>query len=128
MHETECIDWRATGLAPREREDLLTALTPEQNQHLLEYDYVWIEGTGVLWKPPSGALRRARFTHGAHFRTGRGEFYIDSEGGVRELSRSHRFDRAVSAARWRESDSRRGSMTGSPPSGEVERGVRREGR
>ena len=84
--ENPARDWTRTRLQPREREDLLVALTSEQKAQLLKHDYVWVEGAGVLWKPPDGALRRARFTHGAQFRTQRGEFYIDSEGSARELS------------------------------------------
>jgi hypothetical protein len=74
----------------------MTALGLEQKAHLLKHDYVWVKGVGVLWKPPDGALRRARFTHGTHFRTSRGEFYIDSEGSVREPS-NHRFDHPAAA-------------------------------
>ena len=85
MREAQWIEWVRTTLQPREREDLLTALTSEQKAHLLDHDYVWVKGVGVLWKPVDGALRRARFTHGAHFWTQRGEFYIDSEGRARKL-------------------------------------------
>jgi hypothetical protein len=88
MRGTERIDWTRTRLEPREREDLLTALASEQKEQLLEHDYVWAKGIGVLWKPPDGALRRARFTHGTHFQTQRGEFYIESDGSVRELLRA----------------------------------------
>jgi hypothetical protein len=96
MRGAEWIDWRRTKLQPlerenlltQEREELLTALTSEQTEHLLEHDYVWVKGTGVLWKPPDGALRRAQFTHGTYFQTERGEFYIDSDGSVRELLRA----------------------------------------
>jgi hypothetical protein len=98
MDETQWIEWTRTRLPPQEREDLLTALTSEQKAHLLKLDYVWVKGVGVLWKPPDGALRRARFTHGTHFRTQRGEFYVDSEGSARELS-NHAFDPPGSAAR-----------------------------
>jgi len=83
---TPPIDWTRCALEPLEREDLLGALTRKQKTHLSLHDYVWVEGTGVLWKPPDGALRRARFTHGAHFQTRLGEFYIDSEGSVRALA------------------------------------------
>ena len=66
MRGAEWIDWTRTRLQPGEREnllthernDMLTALTAEQQQHLLEHDYVWVKGSGVLWKPPGGALRR----------------------------------------------------------------------
>jgi hypothetical protein len=98
MRETQWIEWTRTRLQPQERQELLTALTSEQKAHLLEHDYVWVEGVGVLWNPPDSELRRARFTHGTHFQTQRGEFYIDSEGSARELS-DHRTDHPVSAAR-----------------------------
>jgi hypothetical protein len=98
MRETQQIEWTRTRLQPREREELLTALTTEQKTYLLDHDYVWVEGVGVLWKPADGALRRARFTHGTHFQTQRGEFYIDSEGSVREFS-DRCIDPPASAAR-----------------------------
>ena len=86
------IEWTRTGLQPQEREELLAALTSEQKVHLLEHDYVWVEGVGVLWSPPHGdPLRRALFTHGTRFQTERGEFYIDSAGSAREIS-DHRID------------------------------------
>jgi hypothetical protein len=88
MPVNESINWCRTELQPHEREDLLTALNSDQKAQLLEHDYVWVKGAGVLWKPPDGALRRARFTHGTYFRTERGEFYIDSEGSVREALRA----------------------------------------
>jgi hypothetical protein len=107
MRETQWIEWTGTRLQPRERQDLLAALTSEQKAHLLEHDDVWVEGVGVLWNASDGDLRqRARFTHGTYFRTQRGEFYIDSEGSVRQLSPTLRFDRALSAARWGARDSR----------------------
>jgi len=98
MRETQWLEGTRTRLQPRERGELLTALGSEQNAHLLEHDYVWVKGIGVLWNPPDGVLRRARFTHGTHFRTQRGEFYIGSDGGARELS-NHGFDHPASAAR-----------------------------
>lgn len=96
MRETQWIEWTQTRLQPREREELLSALTSEQKVHLLEDDYVWAKAVGVPWKPADGALRRARFTHGTQFRTQRGEFHVDSEGSVCELS-DHRFDHPASA-------------------------------
>ena len=98
MFEAKWIESTRTRLQPHEREELLTALTSEQTKQLYEHDYVWVKGIGVLWKPPDGALRRARFTHGAHFQTQRGEFYIDSEGGAHELS-NDRIDAPAPAAR-----------------------------
>jgi hypothetical protein len=68
MRGAERIDWTRTRLQPRERENLLihqrdnmlTALTSEQKEHLLESGYVWVKESGVLWKPPEGArLRRS---------------------------------------------------------------------
>jgi len=88
MSGTAWIDWTRTRLQPHEREDLLAALTSEQEQRLFEHDYVWVKGIGVLWKSRDGALRRARFTHGTHFQTQRGEFYSDSAGSVREFLRA----------------------------------------
>jgi hypothetical protein len=86
MRETQWIEWTRTRLQPQKRGELLTALSSQQKAHLLEHDYVWVKGIGVLWEPSDGALRRARFTHGTHFRTQRGVFYIDSEGSAHELS------------------------------------------
>jgi hypothetical protein len=101
MRETQWIEWTRTRLQPQEREELLTASTSEQKAHLLEHDYVWVEGVGVLWNPPHGdPLRRARFTHGTHFQTQRGEFYIDSQGSAREIS-DHRIDHPVPTAAQR---------------------------
>jgi len=99
MRATQSIEWTRTRLQPQEREELLAALTSEQNAQLLERDYVWIGGTGVMWNPPNGELlRRARFTHGAYFQTQRGELYIDSEGSARELS-NHGIDPPAPTAR-----------------------------
>jgi hypothetical protein len=84
MRETHWVEWTRTRLRPRESEELVKALTLEQKAHLLEHDYVWVEGIGVLWRPVGGVLRRAWFTRGTHFRTPRGEFYIDSDGSVRD--------------------------------------------
>jgi hypothetical protein len=79
--------WTQTTLASLERDALLRALTPVQRAQLEEHQHVWVAGTGVLWMHPDGDLRRARFTHGTHFRTKRGEFYIDSEGNAQELTK-----------------------------------------
>jgi hypothetical protein len=65
------IEWTRTALQPREREELLAALTAEP-------------GVGVVFRPEDGGPeQRARFTHGRHFRTPRGELYVDAEGRVR---------------------------------------------
>ena len=76
--------WNATELDRSEREELLGALTREQQRQLLHNDYVWMERCGVIWKPPQGDLRRRRFTHGAEFETPRGVFRIDAAGTVQE--------------------------------------------
>jgi hypothetical protein len=86
MRQTQWIESTRTTLQQGERGDLLTALTADQESHLLEHDYVWVEKVGVLWNATDGAMRRARFTHGTHFRTKCGEFYLDSEGSVSEIS------------------------------------------
>jgi hypothetical protein len=78
-------DWTRTHLLPRERDELSAALTPVQRAHLCSQDYVWVPGSGVLWNQPDGVLRRARFTHGVHFETQRGAFYMDSEGTAHPL-------------------------------------------
>jgi hypothetical protein len=81
MRNSQWLEWTRTRLQPQEREALLAALTPQQKPLLLEHDYVWVEGVGVLWKPAHGdSLRRASFTHGTHFETQHGGFYIDSDG------------------------------------------------
>lgn len=84
MRETQWVEWPRTRLRPRESEEPIKALTPEQKAHLLEHDYASVKGVGVLWKPEDGVLRRARFTHGTRFRTQRGESYIESDGSVRD--------------------------------------------
>jgi hypothetical protein len=78
------VRWNATELDSATREELLGALTPEQQRQLLHNDYVWVERTGVIWRAAEGDLRRARFTHGAQFETRRGAFHIDAEGHVQE--------------------------------------------
>jgi hypothetical protein len=100
MRETQWIEWIRTLLQQAERDDPLAALTTEQESHLLEHDYVWVESVGVPWKPADGAMRRARFTHATHFRRKHGEFCIDSEGSVSELSNPiPEYSAPVSAAR-----------------------------
>jgi hypothetical protein len=89
MREDQRVEWTRTKLQPLEREELLAALTSEQKAQLLEHDYVWVEGVGVLWNPPHGdPLRRASFTHETHFQTERGEFLIDSQGSVQISDRT----------------------------------------
>jgi len=73
------IRWNSTELEPSEREALLGGLTPAQRHQLLHNDYAWMQRTGVLWRPPGGGLRRARFTHDAHFATGAGAFWVYAE-------------------------------------------------
>jgi len=84
MTIADFVAWNRTDLDARERSELLGALTTAQKRSLLENDYAWLERAGVIWTPPDGALRRARFTHSATFETSHGSFRIDSEGSVRE--------------------------------------------
>jgi len=84
MTVTNWIRWNRTELEPAEREALLGGLTPPQQRSLLHNDYAWMGRSGVLWQPPTGGLRRARFTRGAQFETKRGAFRVDAEGSVRE--------------------------------------------
>jgi hypothetical protein len=79
------MEWRRTNLTSDERADLLRTLTASQTSHLRDHDYVWIRDVGLLWNSVGGALQRTRFTHGTHFRTQRGEFYVDSEGSTRAI-------------------------------------------
>jgi hypothetical protein len=87
MREPQWMEWTRTTLQAPERNELLGVLTSEQKAQLSGHDYVWKREVGVIWKPVTGGLRRARFTHGTHFRTQHGEFYIDSEGCAQ--ARSH---------------------------------------
>jgi hypothetical protein len=77
---TDWVEWARTTLRPEERATLWTALTSQQQERLHTGGHVWAKELGVLWNDPSGNLRRARYTHGMHFETARGRFYIDSEG------------------------------------------------
>ena len=79
------VRWNRTALDPEERSELLGALTPEQKNSLLHDDYAWFERSGVIWTPPDGSLRRARFTHYTESETRRGSFRIDSTGCVSEV-------------------------------------------
>jgi hypothetical protein len=76
------IEWRKSDLDAEQRSALLGSLTPAQRHGLLQNDYAWLERGGVVWTPPDGPLRRARFTHAADFETRHGSFRIDSEGSV----------------------------------------------
>jgi hypothetical protein len=82
---TDWVEWVRTALTPDERSELLSTFTPEQAEYLVKEDYVWVPGVGVVWMAPDHTLQRLRFTHGAHFRTRQGEFYIDSEGSTRRV-------------------------------------------
>jgi hypothetical protein len=84
MAGAEWIRWSGSELAPAEREALLAALSSEAREQLVARDYVWAERVGVIWKPVGGALRRARFTHCAHFETRYGAFEVDSAGSIRD--------------------------------------------
>jgi hypothetical protein len=86
MTSTSFVEWSRSDLDAVERGAPLGGLTPAQRHCLLENDYVWLERAGVIWTPPDGQLRRARFTHYANFETRRGPFRIDSEGRVGDTS------------------------------------------
>ncbi len=86
MQEAQWIEWTRTRLHAQERHAVLAGLTSEQEAHLLDHDYVWVKGVGVLWNAADGVLRRGRFTHGTYFQTRRGEFYIDSAGSAHLLA------------------------------------------
>ena len=111
MQEAQRIDWTRTRLQPHERIALLAALTSEQEAQLLDHDYTWVHGVGVLWKAAGGALRRARFTHGTHFKTRRGEFYIDSTGSARQVAGLRVAPLPPSPRRFRALGNGDGSMT-----------------
>ena len=80
------LEWTRTTLSESEAEDLASSLTPDQRDQLAKQDHVWIRGTGVLFRDPVGQLRRARFTHGAHFETRHGELYIVSSGEAKRVA------------------------------------------
>jgi hypothetical protein len=86
MSVVNWVRWNRSELEQEEREKLLGGLTPEQSRRLLENDFVWVDRVGVIWRPPSGGLRRQRFTHSADFATRHGSFRVDSEGALRESS------------------------------------------
>ena len=89
MRQAQWIQWTRTRVTPGEWAELSADLTSEQSAHLVEHGYVFVEGVGVLWRPPhGGSPRRARFTHGTHFETALGQFYIEVGGRVRELPRA----------------------------------------
>jgi hypothetical protein len=91
------LDWTRTDLSDTEAEELVASQTPDQRDHLAKEDFVWIRGTGVLFRDPLGKHRRARFTHGTHFRTRHGEFYVESGGEAKRVAP------AANRARSRES-------------------------
>jgi hypothetical protein len=80
VHQVGWTQWVRTELTPEERDRVQAALTVEQRVQLQRDDHAWIKHVGILWKPISGPLRRARFTHGFGFHTASGEFYVDSQG------------------------------------------------
>ena len=79
------IEWTRTDLIGEEAGEFVAALTPEQRDQLAKEDFVWSRTNGVLFRDPAGRLRRGRFTHGTHFRTAGGEFYIDSTGATTRI-------------------------------------------
>jgi hypothetical protein len=79
------IEWTRTQLMPPEVEIEPSRLSNFERARLEDHHWVSMPGR-VLWLDPNGALRRARFTHGTHFRTAKGEFYADSAGRVHLVS------------------------------------------
>ncbi len=79
--ETTWIEWTRTRLTPPEVERELASLSSSETARLQSDGWLWIPAR-VLWIDPSGALRRARFTHGTHFETAKGDSYVDSAGNV----------------------------------------------
>jgi len=77
------IEWMSTTLQPSEVAGELDRLGKPQREALDDRGWFWQPGR-VIWRDPSGALRRARFTHWTTFRTQKGEFEIDSAGQARE--------------------------------------------
>lgn len=91
MTRASFVEWSRTDLDAAQRSELVEALTSPQRDCLRENDYAWLERAGVIWTPPDGLLRRARFTHSATFETRHGSFRIDSEGCVQERPREDLF-------------------------------------
>jgi hypothetical protein len=81
---TAWIEWTRTELTSSEMDAELGRLPPPERARLEDAQWLWMPGH-LLWCEPSGALRRARFTHGTYFQTTKGEFYIDSAGRPRRL-------------------------------------------
>ena len=82
--EATWIGWTRTHLTLEEMETEESLLSTYEREKLEDTGWLWIPGR-VLWQDPSGALRRARFTHWTCFRTPEGEFEIDSAGQVQRL-------------------------------------------
>jgi hypothetical protein len=89
MTHARFVEWSRTDLDAAQRGELVEALTSAQQHCLRKNGYAWLERAGVIWTPPDGLLRRARFTHSASFETRHGSFRIDSEGRVQERSGEH---------------------------------------
>lgn len=85
---TPWLEWTRSRLEPSEIGAELSRLSASDRRKLENDHWVWLPGL-VLWLDPGGSLRRARFTHGTHFRTAKGEFHIDSGGRLRRVSESH---------------------------------------
>ena len=81
---TAWIEWTRTELISSEMNAELGRLPPPERARLEDAQWLWMPGR-LLWRDPSGTLRRARFTHGTYFQTTKGEFYIDSAGRPRRL-------------------------------------------
>ena len=75
------IQWIRTELSADEVASELASLTPAERAALEDGGWSWRPGR-ALWRDPSGALRRARFTHWTCFETAKGELEIHSDGRV----------------------------------------------
>jgi hypothetical protein len=82
---TPWVEWTRTQLTPSEVDVELGRLSACERARLEDDHWVSMPGR-LLWLDPGGALRRARFSHGTHFRTAKGEFYVDSAGRVDRVS------------------------------------------
>jgi hypothetical protein len=60
---TARIEWARTELTSSEMDAELGRLPPPERARLEDAQWLWMPGR-LLWRDPSGALRRTRFTHG----------------------------------------------------------------
>ena len=79
------IEWTRTTLRPEEARRLLQEMDSSEAEALCRDGFAWSPGR-IVWRTKDGQLRRARFTHGAHFETAAGCHYVTSSGTVRRIS------------------------------------------